>query len=131
MSVVMELDRDLDISRGDLLARPNNLPASSQDLEIMLCWMGEQPLDPTRRYLLQHTSRETKCLVRQVHYKLDVQTLHRRTDPTPLAMNDLARVTLHTTAPLFWDTYKKNRQTGCVLLVDEFTHATLAAGMIL
>jgi sulfate adenylyltransferase large subunit len=131
MSVVMELDRDLDISRGDMLARPHNLPESTQDLEVMLCWMAEQPLDPARRYLLQHTSRETKCLVRQIHYKLDVQTLHRRTDATPLAMNDLARVSLHTTAPLFWDTYKKNRQTGCVLLVDEFTHATVAAGMIL
>ena len=131
MSVVMELDRDLDISRGEMLAKPNNLPESTQDLEVMLCWLADKPLDPARRYVLLHTTRDTKCLVREVRYKLDVTTLQRKADTTPVQMNDLARVSLHSMVPLFCDTYKKNRQTGCVLLVDEFTHTTVAAGMIL
>ena len=81
--------------------------------------------------MLQHTTREAKCLVKEIRYKLDVSTLHRSSDAGPIAMNDLARVTLRSQAPLFWDSYKKNRQTGAVLLVDEFTHATVGAAMIL
>lgn len=131
MSVVIELDRDLDIGRGEMLARPNNLPSALQDLEVMLCWLHERPLDPTRRYVLLHTTRETKCLVREIRYKLDVTTLHRRNDDQPVGMNDLARVSLRCQAPLFCDSYKKNRQTGSILLVDEGTNATVAAGMIL
>jgi sulfate adenylyltransferase large subunit len=131
MSVVMELDRDLDISRGEMLARPNNLPAATHDVEVMLCWLSEKAMDASRRYVVQHTTRETKCLIREIRYKLDVQTLHRAGSAGPLQMNDLARVSLRCMAPLFWDTYKKNRQTGSILLVDEATHATVAAGMIL
>jgi sulfate adenylyltransferase subunit 1 len=131
MSVVMELDRALDIGRGDMLAKPNNQPVAATEIEVMLCWLGDKPLDSSRRYILQQTSRETKCLVREVRYKLDVTTLHRSTDHSPLQMNDLARVTLHTTAPCFFDSYKKNRQTGSLILVDEFANTTVAAGMIL
>jgi sulfate adenylyltransferase large subunit len=131
MSIVMKLDRDLDISRGEMLARPNNYPTSSHEIDVMLCWLAEKPLDAKRRYLLQHTTREAKCLVKEIRYKLDVTTLHRATDHGTVGMNDLARVTLRSQAPLFWDSYKKNRQTGAVLLVDEATHATVGAGMIL
>ncbi|ACB77218.1 sulfate adenylyltransferase subunit 1 [Opitutus terrae] len=133
MSVVLELDRDLDIGRGDMLARPNNMPEATQDLEVMLCWLSEQPLDPARRYVLQHTTRETKCLVRAVRYRLDVTTLHRQSDAGGAAvqMNDFARVSLRTMAPVFRDSYKKNRQTGAVILVDEASNSTVAAGMIL
>jgi sulfate adenylyltransferase subunit 1 len=131
MSVVIELDRDLDVSRGEMLARPNNLPNTTQDLEVMLCWLATTPLDPARRYVLLHTTRETRCLIREVRYKLDINTLHRDTTGSAVGMNDFARVLLHCQTPLFSDSYKKNRQTGSVLLVDEFTHATLAAGMIL
>ncbi|MBI2513657.1 MAG: sulfate adenylyltransferase [Opitutae bacterium] len=131
MSVVMELDRDLDVSRGDMLARPNNHPSASHEIDIMLCWFAEKPLDPARRYVLQHTTREAKCLIKEVRYKLDVASLHRTTDAGAVGMNDLARVTLRAQAPLFWDSYKKNRHTGAVLLVDEFTQATVGAGMIL
>ena len=131
MSVVLELDRALDLSRGEMLARPNNLPATGQDIETMLCWLSEQPFDPTRRYLLRHTTRETACELRKVRYKLDITTLHRNQDQTPLGMNDLARVTLHTATPLFFDSYKKNRQTGSVILVNETANTTVAAGMIL
>jgi len=131
MSVVFELDRDLDISRGEMLVHPLNLPAATHDLEVMLCWFDEQPLDPARRYRLQHTTRETRCLVRAVRYQLDVTTLHRRTDAAPVGLNAIARVALRCQQPLFWDSYKKNRHTGAILLADEATHATVAAGMIL
>ena len=131
MSVAIELDRDLAISRGEMLARPNNQPETSQDLEAMLCWLSDQPMDPARQYILRHTTRETGCLVSAVRYKLDITTLHRSQDQTPLNMNDLARVTLHTATPLHFDSYKKNRQTGSVILVDEVANTTVAAGMIL
>ena len=131
MSVVLELDHELDIGRGDMLAKPNNQPVTTSEVEAMVCWMSNKPMDTSRRYTLQHTSRQTKCLVRELRYKLDVTTLHRSTDHTPLQMNDLARVTLHTSIPVFCDPYTKNRFTGSVILVDELTHATVAAGMIL
>ena len=131
MSVVMELDRDLDVSRGDMLAKPNNQPASASELEVMLCWLSATPLDPARRYRLHQTTREARCLITEVRYKFDVTTLHRSDDRSPLGMNDLARVALRTTTPLFFDNYKKNRQTGSLILIDEATNATVAAGMIL
>ena len=131
MSVVMALDRELDISRGDMLAKPNNQPMATASLEVMLCWLGSQPLDPARSYLLRHTTREIKCRVGDIRYKLDVTTLHRSTDRTPLQMNDLGRLALQPITPLFFDSYKKNRQTGSLILIDESTNATVAAGMLL
>jgi sulfate adenylyltransferase subunit 1 len=131
MSVVMELDREIDIGRGDMLAKPNNQPVTTTQVEVMLCWLSHQPLDASRPYTLLHTTRETRCRVTEVRYKLDVTTLQRSADQTPLQMNDLARVSLQTSAPLHCDAYKKNRPTGSVLLVDETTHSTAAAGMIL
>jgi len=131
MSVVIELDREIDVGRGEMLARPNNRPNAACDLEVMLCWLSDKMLDPTRRYWLFHTTRETKCFVREIRYKLDVTTLHRQISTLPVQMNDLARVSLRCLAPLFWDSYKKNRQTGSVLVVDEASCATVAAGMIL
>ncbi len=97
----------------------------------MLCWLGNTPHDATRRYTLQHTSNETKCLVREVRYKLNVATLNRSTDFKPLQMNDLARVALNTTTSIYVESYKKNRQTGSLILIDESTNETVAAGMIL
>jgi sulfate adenylyltransferase large subunit len=131
MSVALELDRELDVGRGDMLVRPNNQPAASQDIEALVCWLGDQPFDPAGRYRVKHTTRETGCQLREVRYKLDITALQRNQDKTPLHMNDLARVSLHAAAPLFFDSYKKNRQTGSILLIDELTNATIAAGMIL
>jgi sulfate adenylyltransferase subunit 1 (EFTu-like GTPase family) len=133
MSVVMELDRDLDIGRGDMLVRPNNKPSVTQELEVMLCWLSEKPLDTSRRYSLRHTTAETKCLVREVRYKLDVRTLHRQSTATTVQvqMNDFARVSLRIMAPIFCDSYKKNRQTGSLLLVDDASHDTVAAGLVI
>ncbi len=101
------------------------------ELTSLSSWLASAPMDPARRYRLLHTTRETKCLVREVRYTLDITTLHRNPVPKPLEMNDLARVALHCQAPLFWDSYKKNRQTGSIVLIDEATNATVAAGMIL
>lgn len=131
MSVVMELDRDLDISRGDMLAKPNNLPSATQDIELILCWLAEAPLDPARRYSLLHATRETKCLIKDVRYRLDVATLHRADSRDSAAMNDVVRISIRCQSPLLLDTYKKNRQTGCLILVDEATGATSAAAMAL
>jgi sulfate adenylyltransferase subunit 1 len=131
MSVVLEFDRELDISRGDMLARPNNQPLAASDVDVMCCWLGNQALDPQRTYLLRHTTREVRCRVAEIRYKLDVVTLHRSPEQSAVQMNDLARLKLNVAAPLYWDPYRKIRQTGAILLVDEFTDATIAAGMIL
>ena len=131
MSVVMELEPPLDLGRGAMLARPNNLPATAREFEAMLCWLSEQPYDPARRYVLRHTTQETGCRLQAVRYKLDIGTLHRNQDLSPLAMNDLARVNLQTDDPVCFDSYKKNRQTGGILLVDEAANTTVAPGMIL
>ncbi|MBI3885493.1 MAG: sulfate adenylyltransferase [Opitutae bacterium] len=130
MSVVVELDRDLDVSRGEMLAKPGNQPAAASELEATLCWFSSTPLDPSRRYRLRHTTRETNCRVKNVRYKLDVTTLHRCHADAPVQMNDLARVSLQTAAPLFFDSYKQNRQTGAMILIDESTNTTVAAGLI-
>jgi len=131
MSVMLELEPPLGLARGEMLAKPNNTPAVARDFDVMLCWLAEAPFDPARRYRLRQTTQETGCEVRAVRYKLDITTLHRNHDESPLAMNDLARVTLHTTDPVCFDSYKKNRVTGGVLLVDEAANTTVATGMIL
>ena len=97
----------------------------------MLCWLAERPYDPARHYILRHTTRESRCFLREVRYKLDITTLHRNQDQAPLAMNDLARVSLQTDTPLFFDSYKKNRQTGAIILMDESGNTIVAAGMLL
>ena len=131
MSVALELDRPLAVARGDRFARPLNQPAATREFEAMLCWLADTPLDPTRDYLLQHTTRETPCRIQSIRYKLDVVALHRQAEPGPLGMNDLARVALRTAEPIFPDSYRKNRQTGSLLVIDTATRATVAAGMIL
>ncbi len=130
MSVVLRLEDDLDISRGDMLVRPHNQPAVGQELDVMLCWLSERKLDPQGRYLLRHTTREARCQVKDVRYKVDINTLHRAQGDTAIGMNDIARVQLHVTQPLFYDSYQRNRSTGSLILVDEGTFSTVGAGMI-
>ena len=131
MSVAITLEHEIDTSRGDMIAKPHNLPKSSQDLEVMVCWFSEQKLRPNGRYVVRHTTREARCLVKSVRYKIDVNTLHKVEGSVEVGMNDIARLELRTTAPLFHDPYKRNRQTGSLILIDEFTNNTVAAGMIL
>ncbi len=131
-SVTLRLADDIDISRGDMICRPNNQPTVSQDVDAMLCWFGERAqLRTGGKYALKHTSKWVRALVKDLHYRLDVNTLHRDDTAETLSLNEIGRVTLRTTQPLFFDEYRRNRTTGSFILVDEATNDTLAAGMIL
>jgi bifunctional enzyme CysN/CysC len=131
MSVTIHLQDDLDVSRGDMLCRPNNQPIVGQDLDAMICWMSDKPLSPKGRYALKHTTRWTRAIVTDVLYRLDVNTGHRQEDAQQLGLNDLGRVKLRTTSPVIYDPYRRNRTTGSFILVDEATNSTVAAGMLL
>ena len=130
MSVSVRLADDLDVSRGDMICRPHNAPESMQDLDAMVCWMSEQPLRPGQRLAIKHTTRSARAMVRQLQYRLDVNTLHRDPDAEQLGLNDIGRVRLRTTSPLFCDPYRRNRTTGGFVLIDESTNRTVAAGVI-
>ncbi len=131
MSVTMLLEDELDVSRGDMIVREKNQPRISQDLDVMLCWMNPQKLQPNGRYIVRQTTREARCMVKDVLYKIDVNTLHRIQDEKEVGMNDIARVCLRTTRPFFTDKYQLNRITGSVILIAEGTNETVAAGMII
>jgi bifunctional enzyme CysN/CysC len=131
MSVTVRLKDDLDVSRGDMLCRPSNRPTVGQDVEAMICWLTETPLRIRGRYAIKHTTREARALVSDLQYRLDVNTLHRDESADTLSLNEIGRVTLRTTTPLFYDEYRRNRATGSFILVDEATNATVAGGMIL
>jgi sulfate adenylyltransferase subunit 1 len=130
MSVVMQLTEDLDISRGDMLVRPHNIPFISHNLDCMVCWMNTKPLTPGTRYIIRHTTRETKGIVKELHYKIDINTLHRIRKVSQLELNEIGRVALRTAQPLFYDSYQHNRATGSIILIDETTNETVGAGMI-
>jgi sulfate adenylyltransferase subunit 1 len=127
---VMTLANDIDLSRGDMLVRENNQPASMQDLDARICWLSEQPMRPGTRFELRHTSREAKAVVKEVVYKLDINTLHRIEDDIEIGMNDIARVRIRTASPMLVDDYRRNRTTGSFILVDPGTRLTVAAGVI-
>jgi len=131
MSVTIRLEDDLDVSRGDMICRPNNAPTPTQDIDAMLCWMSEQPLVAGQQLALKHTTRSARAVVREVQYRLDVNTLHRDEEADRLKLNDIGRVRLRTTTPLFMDAYRRNRTTGGFILIDESTNRTVAAGMAL
>jgi sulfate adenylyltransferase subunit 1 len=130
MSVVMQLADDLDISRGDMLVRPHNTPFISQDIDCMVCWMNTKPLNPGTRYIIRHTTREIKGIIKEIQYKIDINTLHRISDVTSLALNEIGRITIRAAQPLFFDSYEHNRTTGSIILIDETTNETVGAGMI-
>ncbi len=131
-SVSVLLEDDLDLSRGDMIVRTNNQPNVTQDIEIMLCWFDkDKPIKLRGKYAIRHTSKEARCLVRDIRYKLDINTLHRIEGDKKLEMNDIGRVVLRTTEPLFVDPYSRNRETGSIILIDEQTNNTVAAGMVI
>ncbi len=130
MSVVMQLADDLDISRGDMIVRPHNIPFIDQTLDCMICWMNTKPLYPDGRYIIRHTTREIKGIVKQIQYKIDINTLHRIPEVTSLELNEIGRITIRTAQPLFFDSYQHNRTTGSIILIDETTNETVGAGMI-
>lgn len=131
MSCTILLEDEIDISRGDMIVRVNNQTEITQDIEVMLCWMNEKPLQPGGKYFIRHTTNEAKCLVKEIRYKVDINTLHRILDFDQIKLNDIARVHLRTTKPLLCDKYKDNRNTGSIILIDEGTNETVAAGMII
>ncbi len=131
MSVTVRLEDDLDVSRGDMICRPNNAPAPIQDVDAMVCWMSDTPLVPGQQLSVKHTTRTARALVRELQYRIDVNTLHRDEQAESLRLNDIGRVRLRTTLPLFVDSYRRNRTTGGFILIDESTNRTVAAGMVL
>lgn len=131
MSVTMQLEDDIDISRGDMIVRENNKPNVGQDIDVMLCWTNSRALVSGGKYGIRHTTSDARCMVKNIHYKMDINTLHRIEDDKSIGMNDIARVSLRITKPLFFDRYSRNRITGSVILIDESTHETVAAGMII
>jgi len=131
MSVSITLEDDIDVSRGDMIARPNNQPTVSQEVELMLCWLDNSPLNTRGKYILRHTSNEVRAMVKDIRYKVDVNTLHRNEEDLEVKMNDIARVKLRLAKPIFSDSYAKNRITGSVILIDEATNNTVASGMII
>jgi bifunctional enzyme CysN/CysC len=131
MSVSIRLADDLDVSRGDMICRPHNAPTSTQDIDAMVCWFHERPLREGAIYSIKHTTRVARCRVQGLQYRLDVNSLHRDEQPGAIAMNDMGRISLRTTVPLFVDEYRRNRITGSFILVDEGTDETVGAGMIL
>ena len=131
MSVTIQLTDDVDVSRGDMLVRSNNQADLNQDIEIMMCWLHNQEPHPRAKYIIKHTTLEAKAIIKNVRYKLDVNTLHRNIENLNICMNDIARVQLRTTKPLLTDSYRKNRTTGSIILIDESTYETVAAGMII
>jgi len=132
MSVAITLTDEIDISRGDMLCRLHNQPQVGQDIDAMICWMSEHaPLTPNGKYFIKHTTRTGRALVRSMQYRLDVNTLHRDHEATSLSLNEIGRVSLRTTTPLFYDEYRRNRDTGSFILIDEASNTTVAAGMIL
>jgi sulfate adenylyltransferase large subunit len=131
MSVTLHLADDVDISRGDMLCRPNNQPVVGQDLDAMVCWMTDKPLQPRGRYALKHTTKWTRAIVSEIVHRFDVSTGEVDAAATELPLNGLGRIRLRTTTPLVYDPYAQNRTTGSFILVDESTNATVAAGMLL
>lgn len=131
MSVSLTLEDDIDISRGDMIVKENNQGEMSQDLDIMMCWLSTQSPRPGAKYYLRHTTNEVRAVIKEIVYKMDINSLHRIEDDKKILTNDIARVKLRTTKPVLFDAYRKNRITGSLILVDESTNETVAAGMIL
>jgi bifunctional enzyme CysN/CysC len=132
MSVTLLLEDDIDISRGDMICRPQNRPQVIQDIDAMICWMSdERALTPGAKLIIKHTTNTAATRVSRLHYRLDVNTLHRHEEADNLTLNQIGRVSLRVTRPVIADPYSRNRTTGGFILIDELTNATVAAGMII
>ncbi len=130
MSVSITLEDNIDISRGDMIVRSKNTPEASQDIEVMLCWLHDNSARPRAKYTIRHTTNEQKAMIKEVVYKYNINTLERINDDNELNMNDICKVKIRTTKPLMIDSYRENRTTGSIILVDDATNETVAAGMI-
>jgi bifunctional enzyme CysN/CysC len=131
LSVTLRLEDDVDVSRGDMICRPQNRPLETRELEAMVCWMSERPLRPSGRYRIKHTTRTALAKADSLRYRIDVNTLHRNEQADGLALNEIGRLALRLSSPLFVDEYRRNRATGSFILIDESTNDTVGAGMVL
>ncbi|HMV74671.1 MAG TPA: hypothetical protein PKB00_08880, partial [Microthrixaceae bacterium] len=132
MSVTIRLSDDIDVSRGDMICRVNNRPIVAQDVDAMVCWLSDAAeLTPRTKLAIKHTTRSARALVNDLQYRLDINTLHRDESAERLALNEIGRVTMRVTQPLFIDEYRRNRVTGSFILMDEATDTTVGAGMLL
>ncbi len=130
-SITLTLEDDIDISRGDMLVKPDNLPTIDQDLTLMICWFNEKPLQLNSRYVIRHTTNEVRCIIKAVDFKMNINTMEKNPDDKQIRMNDIARIAIKTSKPLFFDSYQKNRYTGGLIFIDETTNETVGAGMII
>ena len=131
MSVTMTLEDEIDNSRGDMIVRENNVPDIGQDLEVLVTWMSTKPMQARTKVVVKHTTNESIGMVKELKYKIDINTLHRIEDIDKVEMNDIARLSIRTAKPVFYDAYKRNRQTGSIIIIDEQTNETIGAGMII
>jgi bifunctional enzyme CysN/CysC len=131
LSVTLRLEDDIDVSRGDMISRPHNRPVEARDVEAMVCWMSDRPLQPSARYRIKHTTRTALAKADELRYRIDVNTLHRHEDAEGLSLNEIGRLRLRLSSPLFLDEYRRNRATGSFILIDESTNDTVGAGMVL
>ena len=131
-AVVLTLTDEIDISRGDMICRPNNQPVVTQDIDAMICWMDDTAsLQARKKYSIKHSTRAARVMIKDINYRLDINTLHRDEEATEITLNEIGRISFRSTVPLFIDEYRRNRHTGSFVLIDEATNATVAAGMIL
>ena len=130
MSVTMTLADEIDNSRGDMIVRENNVPEVGQDLNVLVTWMSTKPLQANTKVLIKHTTNECMAMVKELKYKVDINSLHRIEGVDAVAMNEIAKISIRTSKPIFYDVYKKNRQTGSIIIIDAHTNDTIGAGMI-
>ena len=129
-SVTIQLEDDIDISRGDMIVKTDNLPQNGQDIDLMICWLNERPMMVGGKYHLRHTTNDARCMIKEVVYKVNINSLEENHDDKSIKLNEIARIKIRTTKPLLYDAYRKNRITGSLILVDEGTNETVGAGMI-
>jgi sulfate adenylyltransferase subunit 1 len=130
-SVTITLADDIDISRGDMIVSKLNPPVSGQDITLMFCWLNEKQIMPGGKYIVRHTTKETKCIIKSVDFKININTLEKIMDDKTVKLNEIGQMTIRTAKPIFYDSYKRNRITGCLILIDEGTNETVCAGMII
>ncbi len=130
-SVSITLEDDLDISRGDMLTGVKNGPLCEQDIRLMICWLNKKPMLLNGKYAVKHTTRDVRCIVKEVDYKMNINTLEQDYENREIGLNDIGCISIRTTKPLFFDPYRLNRTTGSLILIDEATNETVGAGMII
>ncbi len=129
-SVTITLEDEIDISRGDMIVRENNVPQTSQDINLMICWLNEKPMQIGGKYAIKHTTSDARCLVKDLQYKVDINSMERIKDDKSFGLNEIGKIQIRTTKPLFFDSYRRNRISGSIILIDEATNVTVGAGMI-